>query len=111
MKALWGRKVSDLGFGQFLNVVNWVASKHGKIVRQIATFTPTTQLCSSCGQRHNLTLKDRTLDCSCGLVIGRDHNAAINIKFEFFSPGLEHAPAQGMNGLVDRQIGREFSLL
>lgn len=80
MKALWGRKVSDLGFAQFLNVVSWVAFKQGKIVRQIAAFTPTTQLCSSCGKRHNLTLKDRTLDCSCGLVIGRDHNAAINIK-------------------------------
>lgn len=80
MKALWGRKVSDLGFGRFLAILKWVAFKRGKTVIQINRFERTTQKCSSCGRNHNLTLRDRVLHCECGLIIDRDHNAAINIK-------------------------------
>jgi putative transposase len=80
MKALWGRKVSDLGFAKFLSILEWVAFKQGKQVVKIDRFEPTTKTCSGCGQRHNLTLRDRVLSCDCGLVIDRDHNAAINIK-------------------------------
>ena len=81
MKALWGRKVSDLGFAKFMNIVTWVALKRGKMVRKIGRFEPTTQVCSGCGQRQALGLRDRVLVCAaCGLTIGRDHNAAINIK-------------------------------
>ena len=80
MKALWGRKVSDLGFAKFLRILEWVAFKRGKTVVKIDRFTPTTSVCSGCGQRHHLTLRDRTLQCVCGLVIDRDHNAAINIQ-------------------------------
>ena len=32
MKKLWGRKVSDLGFADFLTKLQWVARKHGKDV-------------------------------------------------------------------------------
>jgi putative transposase len=80
MKALWGRKMSDLGFSQFMSILEWVALKRGKRVIRINRFTPTTQICSNCGQKHHLTLRDRVLNCDCGLTIDRDHNAAINIK-------------------------------
>lgn len=80
MKAMWGRKVSDLGFSSFMSILEWVAFKRGKRVVKIDRFAPTTQVCSRCGQQHNLTLRDRVLNCACGLVIDRDHNAAINIK-------------------------------
>ncbi|PJF28817.1 MAG: transposase, partial [Phototrophicales bacterium] len=30
MKRLWGRKISDLGFAQFVKVLDWVAFKRGK---------------------------------------------------------------------------------
>jgi putative transposase len=79
MKALWGRKVSDLGFAQFMGILEWVAFKRGKQVVRIDRFTPTTKVCSDCGQKHTLTLRDRILNCDCGLTIDRDHNAAINI--------------------------------
>jgi putative transposase len=79
MKALWGRKVSDLGFGEFLEILEWVAVKRGKRVVRIDRFQATTKVCSNCGQRHELKLRDRVLNCDCGLVIDRDHNAAINI--------------------------------
>ena len=80
MKRLWGRKVSDLGFAQFMDILGWVALKRGKRVVKIDRFAPTTKVCSGCGQKYNLTLRDRVLNCDCGLSIDRDHNAAINIK-------------------------------
>jgi putative transposase len=80
MKAMWGRKVSDLGFASFLSILEWVAFKRAKTVIKINRFAPTTKTCSNCGKPHHLTLRDRTLNCACGLSIDRDHNAAINIK-------------------------------
>ena len=80
MKRLWGRKVSDLGFSQFIEIVQWVATKRGKQVRFIDRFEPSTQICSSCGAKQKLTLADRTYSCPCGLILDRDHNAAINIQ-------------------------------
>jgi putative transposase len=80
MKAMWGRKVSDLGFASFMRILGWVAFKRGKQVVKIDRFTPTTQNCSGCGRRPHLTLRDRVLNCDCGLVINCDHNAAMNIK-------------------------------
>lgn len=42
---------------------------------------PSTQLCSNCGNRVKMTLKQRVYECKCcGLVIDRDLNAAINLK-------------------------------
>ncbi len=76
MKRLWGRKVSDLGFAQLMSILEWVAFKRGKRVVKIDRWTPTTQVCSGCGQKHKLELQDRELNCDCGLVIDRDHNAA-----------------------------------
>src|SRR5690349_3887144 len=75
MKALWGRKVSDLGFAQFLSLLEWVTFKRGKTFTQIDRFTPTTKTCSACGRHHHLTLRDRVLHCACGLTLDRDHNA------------------------------------
>jgi putative transposase len=80
MKAMWGRKVSDLGFASFLSILEWVAFKRGKQVVKNDRFLPTTKTGSGCGQKHSLTLRDRVLACDCGLTIDRDHNAAINIK-------------------------------
>jgi putative transposase len=81
MKKLWGRKVSDLGFSQFIQIVKWVALKRGKQVIQIDRWERTTGICSCCGHQQNLELKDRLFSCeNCGLVVDRDHNAAINIR-------------------------------
>jgi putative transposase len=80
MKALWGRKVSDLGFAQFLKTLKWVALKRGKRVVLIDRFERTTGKCSECGHKQALTLADRTFVCAnCGRSFDRDHNAALNI--------------------------------
>ena len=42
---------------------------------------PSSQLCSKCGNKQKLTLKQRTYRCPvCGLAIDRDLNAAINLS-------------------------------
>ena len=45
---------------------------------------PSSQICHACGTLHPemKDLKIRTMRCDCGLVIGRDQNAAINILNE-----------------------------
>ena len=91
MKAMWGRKVSDLGFANFMNTLALVAFKRGKQVVKIDRFTATTKVCSRCGREHDLALRDRTLTCGCGLTIDRDHNAAINIKTVGASTGCRSA--------------------
>lgn len=80
MKRLWGKKISDLGFAQFVKIVKWMAVKRGKRVVIIDRWERTTGKCSACGQSQKLCLKERVFQCAvCGLVLDRDHNAAINI--------------------------------
>jgi putative transposase len=77
---LWGRKVSDLGFASFMNILEWVALKRGKTVRRIERWERTTAKCSACGHHQSIELRERVFQCAtCGLVLDRDHNAAINI--------------------------------
>jgi putative transposase len=84
MKALWGRKVSDLGFGTFVQILHHVAAKTGTIVHHIDPWFPSTKLCSVCGHlRAFITLRDRVWSCAvCGATHKRDYNASINIYRE-----------------------------
>ena len=84
MKALWGRKVSDLGFAGFVDILHHVASKLGTVVHHIDPWFPSTRLCSVCGHvNHHITLRDRVWTCeACGTAHRRDRNAATNIYRE-----------------------------
>jgi putative transposase len=108
MKKWWGRKVSDLAFGSFLEILEWVALKRGKTVIKIDRFERTTQKCSNCEREHALTLKDRTLRCVCGLVIDRDHNAALNVKAAGASAacGSDRKPKIRLRQRADRRSPR-----
>ncbi len=81
MKRLWGRKISDLALDSFMRKLGYLALKNGKNLVEIDRYYPSSKTCSCCGTVHaSLSLKDRTFNCtSCGLEIGRDVNAAINI--------------------------------
>jgi putative transposase len=82
MKRLWGRKVSDLAFAEFLSILQWVAQKKGKYVGFIDRWYPSSKTCNHCGHIHQeLALSERWWRCpSCKSVNDRDENAAINIK-------------------------------
>ncbi|HYA88663.1 MAG TPA: transposase, partial [Nitrospirota bacterium] len=73
------KSISDAGWGQFLRFLAYKAENAGCKVEKVSA-RHTSILCSACGERVEKTLADRVHDCPfCGLVLGRDHNAAINI--------------------------------
>jgi len=81
MQRLWGRKISDLAFGEFLQILEWIAKKKGKQVIFIDQWYPSSKTCSNCGHvLEKLDLSIREWRCpSCESVNGRDENAAKNI--------------------------------
>jgi putative transposase len=81
MQRIWGRKIYDLGFGEFLQILDWVAKKKGKVV-YIDRWYPSSKTCSHCGHvLKELDLSVREWRCSsCRSINGRDENAAKNIQ-------------------------------
>lgn len=82
MQRLWGRKVTDLALGEFLQILEWVAKKKGKQVVYIDRWYPSSKTCSGCGHiLESLDLSVRRWRCpSCQSENDRDKNASINIK-------------------------------
>jgi putative transposase len=77
MARLWGKKVLDLAFGDFMLKIRWQAHKRCKRVETINRWIATTTVCHSCGQKHAfIDLKVREWRCSCGIKHDRDVNAA-----------------------------------
>lgn len=87
MKRLWGRKVSDLAYGEFLKVLNYIALEYGVTIKSVDRFYPSSQMCSACGciNPNTKNLRVREWICpSCGAIHDRDRNAAINIRMKAF---------------------------
>ena len=64
MKCLWGRKVSDLAFGEFVEILKYKCVKHNRECRQVGQWTATTKPCSDCGYKNDtLSLSDRQWTC------------------------------------------------
>jgi putative transposase len=96
MKKLWGRKVSDYGFSDFLKILENKAFEHRKNLYKIDRFFPSSKCCAKCGNLKNkdeLKLQDRIYECSCGHRMDRDINAAINIL-------KEGASSFGVDGVI-----------
>ena len=81
ISKLWGRKVHDLSYYTFIQMLNYKFMRRGKYLLKIGRFEPSTQICSKCGNRQKIGLNERMYHCQkCGLTIDRDINAAINIR-------------------------------
>src|SRR3989442_8447885 len=75
------KSISDASWGRFLAWVNYYGLLHGIAVIAVEPAF-TSQDCSACGTRVKKSLSVRTHVCSgCGLVLDRDHNAAIVRRF------------------------------
>ena len=85
MARLWGRKVNDYAYSEFVRILEWIALKHGTVIERVDRFYPSLQTCSRCGAL-NTSMKDlrkRTFKCeACSLEMDRDENAAVNLKNE-----------------------------
>ena len=79
-----GKATLDNGFGSFVSMLGYKLNDRGKYLIKVDKWYPSSQLCHACGIVHPemKDLKIRTMRCDCGLVIGRDQNAAINILNE-----------------------------
>ena len=88
MQKRFGRKISDLGFADFVNKLKYMAYMAymtGASIVEIDRFYPSSQLCSDCGYQNSETknLKIREWTCpKCGSTHNRDRNASINIERE-----------------------------
>lgn len=76
------KAVSDCGWFEFKRQLRYKSEWSGKPLVEIGRFEPSSKTCSGCGWiNKNLTLKDREFVClECGQVMGRDLNAAVNIR-------------------------------
>ena len=77
-----GKATMDNGYGMFLRMLEYKLEARGKHLVRIDKWYASSQICSRCGKKHKLQLKDRIYTCECGNVMDRDLNAAINIKKE-----------------------------
>ncbi len=72
------KSISDAGWTQFRNSIEYFGWKFGKITIAV---TPhyTSQDCPACGTRIKKSLSTRTHACKCGYIEDRDIAASINI--------------------------------
>ncbi len=75
--------ISYSNWGSFVSKLEQKAKEYDTSIIKIDRFYPSSKTCSNCGQvKKDLTLRDRTYKCDCGLEIDRDLNAAVNILKE-----------------------------
>ncbi|MGH3389570.1 MAG: IS607 family element RNA-guided endonuclease TnpB [Actinomadura sp.] len=90
------RAVADTGFGQARAMLNYKTTWNGGRLVVADRWFPSSKTCSGCGGRKpSLTLAERTFRCdACGLTLGRDVNAAINLR-DLAASGAERQNACG----------------
>ncbi|MDE2809261.1 MAG: transposase [Gemmatimonadota bacterium] len=92
MARLWGRKVHDLGFGDFLLKLGHIAAKKGTQIVFADRWYPSTKTCSACDTQREIDLSERVFECEhCGHTIDRDLNAARNLSRWAMPPMQETA--------------------
>ena len=82
------RSLSDAALGEFRRQLEYKAARSGAVLRVVDRWYRSSKTCSQCGSvKAKLSLAERTYKCdSCGLVLDRDLNAAINIKVAGSAP-------------------------
>ncbi len=79
MQRTWGRKASDIAWGEFTGILEWTCMKRGVNLKKVDPKN-TSKICSACGRINEaLVIKDREWTCECGVFHDRDVNAAKNI--------------------------------
>ncbi len=75
------KSISDVSWGSFFSYLKYYKTIFEGEIIEVGRFEPTSQTCSSCGHKQNMTLDKRIFGCEdCGLKIDRDLNASLNIK-------------------------------
>jgi putative transposase len=78
-RSNYAKQILDAAWGKLIRRLNCEAEYAGKWVIPVNP-RGTTQRCSSCGEKVPKERRNRIHNCpNCGLVLGRDLNAALNI--------------------------------
>lgn len=73
------KSITDAAWNTFLKILTFKAESAGRRVWKVLS-QYSSQECSACGNRVRKSLSVRKHRCeACGLILSRDHNAAINI--------------------------------
>ena len=82
------RSLSDAALGEFRRQLEYKTARNGAVLRVVDRWYPSSKTCSNCGVvKAKLSLSERMFNCdSCGLVLDRDLNAAINIRVAGSAP-------------------------
>jgi len=74
------KSIHDAGWGMFRSFLTYKCERNGGLLVKVKPHY-TSQDCSGCGNTVKKSLSIRTHVCpKCGLVLDRDHSAAINIE-------------------------------
>jgi putative transposase len=105
------KSISDASWSMFTDWLDYFGKIHGKFVVAVNP-QYTSQECSNCGSIVKKTLSVRTHICSCGCVLDRDENAAINILQKANTVGRTEIQALGQTthcllgeSLIDKVTG------
>ena len=90
-KMRFGKSVNDLGFGMFKSFLSYKCEENDSLVLYADKWFASSKTCHECGSKNeHLQLSDREWVCpTCGHVIDRDLNAALNLRDYFFKVVLE----------------------
>jgi putative transposase len=80
------KSIADASWYQFRQWIEHFATKFGRLAVAVPP-QYTSQECSQCKVIVKKSLSTRTYICSCGLILQRDWNAAINILLKAKSRG------------------------
>ena len=116
------KSVQQQNFYKFREILTYKAGLAGIKLIIADRFYPSSKLCSHCGTiKHNLKLTERTYICNeCGLEIGRDLNASLNLcrlgSSTVSSTGInacgvlnQTKVAKAKSGTVKQEINRNLS--
>ena len=99
------KAIMDAAFGEFRRQLEYKTARSGAALHVVDRWFASSKTCSNCGRvKAKLSLSERVFHCDgCGLVMGRDLNAAVNILVAGSAP--ETINAHGETGRRGNQHG------
>ena len=90
------KHIQDAAWGEFTRQLEYKTKWYGSTLVRVDLFYPSSKTCSRYGTvKATLSLDQRTYHCgACGLVLGRDHNAGINLARQGL-PGTSSGTGRG----------------
>ncbi|WP_204103376.1 MULTISPECIES: RNA-guided endonuclease TnpB family protein, partial [Spirulina sp. CCY15215] len=93
------KAISDVGWGKFVNFLDYKLAKEGKVLIEIDRWFPSSKTCSECGHKMDkMPLDVREWTCpECGTTHDRDENASKTIRAE----GIRQIQALGISASAE----------